>query len=635
MRGRPGFVSILRGIEDAYRNRPADVEKTANQLVTMLQQFAVPGTGDAVITIDDVAIQGLIRQSIDDYDPRHGGFGGAPKFPRETLLELLLVYIQTPAPDAPLKARVGPMLFHTLDALAFGGIRDHLGGGFHRYSTDAHWLVPHFEIMLYDNAMLAWCYVEAFRQTKDARYESVARGIFDFVLREMTSPAGLFYTAFDAEVDSQEGLNYLWTKDEVADLLRAKLGDGPREKERIARFLSVYGLDAGPNFADPHHGTGIPDKNILFLAHTTVTPSAPPHEVAERSALLDPDLASLRQILLEARMKRKQPLLDTKIITGWNALMIRALAFGGQILGDPHYTAAAARAADRLLVDHRSPNGGLHRTSRDGVAKYPGFLDDYSFLIQSLLALETATGDGIWKQRAGDLATIMLEKFGDPQFGGFFFTEKDASDLIVRQKTGTDSPLPSGAAIAAIVLLELGHVAHARNTLWAFAHQMESQGGGMSAMVQAALQYVRKAGPFTISPDSRISAETRPQAPHQTARDVVNASAAWAGPQELRVRLSITSGYHINAHDLSADLGLITTTLTVRDDPTAVVEYPRGEELTLNAGTLPTRVYSGNIEITVRLSSPPNAGQAVQMSLVYQACDDSACLPPTKIQIAL
>ena len=212
--GRPGFVSVLRGIEDAYRNRKADVDQTAGQLEQVLQQVSEPEPPRADITIDEKYIEGVVARSAHDYEPQFGGFGQAPKFPRETLLELLLMH-QRSNPN-PQRLR---QLRHALDAMMYGGIRDQLGGGFHRYSTDEKWLVPHFEIMLYDNAMLAWCYAEAFRQTDDIRYADVARGIFDFVLREMTSPDGAFYTAFDAEVDAREGLSYLWTKDEIEQVL--------------------------------------------------------------------------------------------------------------------------------------------------------------------------------------------------------------------------------------------------------------------------------------------------------------------------------------------------------------------------------------------------------------------------------
>jgi hypothetical protein len=619
--GRPGFVSILRGIEDAYRNRPGDVEKTAEQLVNLLRQFAEPSGPEAPVKIDEAFVEGLIRRSVSDYDAKHGGFGGAPKFPRETLLELLLVWLRSSAPASAFKSQVSRMLRHTLDALADGGIRDQLGGGFHRYSTDAHWLVPHFEIMLYDNAMLAWCYVEAFAQTKEPRDAEVARGVFDFVLREMTSPEGAFYTAIDAEVDSQEGLNYLWTAGEIQALL------GPQD---AAIFNKVYGVARGPNFADPHHGSGVAEKNILFLPQPIAKTAA---ELRLDAGALEARLAPMRQKLYEARMKRKQPLLDTKVITSWDALMIRALAHGGKVLNEPRYVAAAEKAAGFLLDKHRAPAGGLFRTSRDGVAKYHGFLDDYAFLVQALLALAEATGTVAWKDRAADLSSMMIEKFGDAIEGGFFFTEKDATDLIVRQKTGSDSPLPSGNAVAAMALLELGLPTEPRWTLAKFVHSLASQGEGMSAMVQAALLYLRKHGSFEVSANPLSPENDAPIEQAEYAKLVVSAEAKWRTPADLVISLRIASGFHINAHDVPASEGLVATRLTVLDDPSAEVNYPKGEQMQFPFVDKPISVYSNDLQISVRFSSPRKMGPAFQVTLVYQACNDSACMPPVMKQI--
>ena len=231
------------------------------------------------------------------------------------------------------------MIRHTLDALAAGGIRDHLGGGFHRYSTDAHWLVPHFEIMLYDNAMLAWIYAEAFAQTGVQRYEQVARRILDFLLREMRSPKGLFYTALDAEVDGMEGANYLWTLDEVRDVL------GEADAEVFAR---AYGLNAGPNFVDPHHGGAQPEKNVLFRAEFSDSIAKSLNvPVAE----IDLRLAEMREKLYLVRQKRKQPGLDTKILISWNALVISALARAGRIFKESKYSAAALMATLGQLLE--------------------------------------------------------------------------------------------------------------------------------------------------------------------------------------------------------------------------------------------------------------------------------------------
>ncbi len=619
--GRPGFVSILHGLDDAYRNRRADVAQTADQIFNVLRRVAEPGAPDRPVRIDDAFIDDLIERSTSDYDPTHGGFGGAPKFPRETLLELILVYLRDvpddPAASSP-KSKFHRMIFHTLDALAAGGIRDHLGGGFHRYSTDAEWLVPHFEIMLYDNAMLAWCYVEAYRQTGEPRYAAVARGVFDFVLREMTSPAGAFYTALDAEVDGQEGLNYLWTAEEI----ESRLGD---DDARL--FNSVYGVDRGPNFADPHHGSGIPENNILYLPE-------PLESVAKALGTsvdqLEKRIEPMRQKLKAARNMRKQPLLDTKVLTSWNALMIRALAYGGQNLSESRYVDAAAKALGFLLEHHQTAAGGLYRTSRDGRKQYDGFLDDYASLIHAMLALKDAGAKGDWQALSSRLADAMSERFGDPA-GGFYFTDERSTDLIVRQKTATDSPLPSGNAVATMALLSLGQADAARATIVAFAQQLQHNGEGMSSMVQAAMLYLRQTGePFTVPAKAERSPTKveRPQPPGEVAKDVVRLRAEWAGATELHAKLSIAEGFHLNAHGPGAggDVPLVPTGLSVRGRAIVeAIEYPPGEERRLAIVETPVRVYDGDVTIVIRFKDPP--ASKVHVSVTYQACDESACLP--------
>jgi uncharacterized protein YyaL (SSP411 family) len=501
--GRPGFVSIVRWIADAYQNRREEVEASAEELTGILRQLSEPHRPDSAIAIDREFLARLVDRSVMDYDPAQGGFGAAPKFPRETLLELLLTYCSSLTGDLPLlpdaterRGKILPMVLHTLDAMAAGGIRDHLGGGFHRYSTDARWLVPHFEIMLYDNAMLAWCYIEAYRQTEEPKYAQVARGILDFVLREMTSDDGAFYTAFDAEVDAREGASYLWTQEQVEEILGA---------ENAKLFNRAYGLDLGPNFADPHHGSGKPDQNVLYL----------PHPLSEDE---DRQLAPLRQKLYEARQKRRQPRLDTKIITNWNALAIRAFAYAGQILQEARYVQAATRCAEFLLANHRLADDGLYRTSRDGKPKYAGFLDDYASLIQTLLALREATGMDHWKDLAAKLAIVMIERFDDRQHGGFYFSDAKSDDLIVRQKTASDSPLPSGNALAAMVMNELNQPELSRRTIEAFARQLHEQAEGMSAMLQAAMLCIRQHGAIEVSADPTAP---RTPTPQQIAADVV------------------------------------------------------------------------------------------------------------------
>lgn len=613
--GRPGFVTVLRAIDDAFHNRLADVEKTCAQLTGVLEQLSGPPAPEAPITINGGFIDHLVDRSTADYDARLGGFGGAPKFPRQTLLEMLLVYLRDlPARDR--KDRIAGMLRHTLDAMARGGIRDQLGGGFHRYSTDAHWLVPHFEIMLYDNAMLAWVYAEMHGQFGEKRDAAVARGICDFVLREMTSPDGAFFTAFDAEVDAREGLTYLWTAAQVEQVL------GP-DDARL--FNHVYGLDRGPNFADPHHGTGAADTNILYLPQTLDQLVEGTTQTAEQ---LEEKLAPMRQKLCEARRQRKQPMLDTKIITSWNALMIRALAHAGTVLGEPRYIDAAKKAADFLLTRHAAGEGALWRTSRDGRQRHPGFLDDYAFLAQALLALHDATGHAQRRQQAAAVATQMVERFGDDENGAFYFTPAGMRDLIVRQKVATDSPLPSGNAAAAMALLELDQSDLARDVLAAFAKQVDEHAEAMSAMIEAAILYSRAYGSIAVTP-GLFSGPRRPESPEQTAAGVVSVEAAWMGPDELHVHLGILDAFHINASETTE--GLAPTRLTVSADvagDVAEIEYPPGEERAFAFQQAPIRVYDGAATIVVRFARPMTGQPLISMSLTYQACNDNACFPP-------
>jgi uncharacterized protein len=606
--GRPGFPRILAAVEDAYRNRPSEVNASADQLVRALNQVSRPEAPAKAFSIDEGWIERMIRRSTGDFDEVLGGFGSAPKFPRQTLLELLLKKLATEE-DQSLRH----MLNFSLDAMMHGGIRDHLGGAFHRYSTDAQWLVPHFEIMLYDNAMLLWIYAEAYAQTKDPRHAAVARGIAEFVMAELTSPTGGFFTALDAEVDAAEGGSYLWTSEQVREALAGEVSE-----EDIARFLRVYGLDEGPNFADPHQGNGMPDQNVLYLCE--------PGE-RERSALLDLKLAEARKMLYAARRKRKQPRLDNKVLTSWNGLMIRGMAHAGQILGDESFVAAAAKAADYLLEHHRDANDGLLRASVDGKAKLPAFLDDYAFLAQGLLALAEAGGDEDRRRQASDITAEMKTRFYAPDSGGFFYTQAGSADLIVRQMVGTDSPLPSGNGIAAQVLLELGDEPAARKTVEVFAGHLQSMGEGMSALLQAAMECVAKGGPIEVKGGGGKG--DRPPTPEQMAQDVLELSGTWIDDRSLELVCVIAAGYHVNSPDAKGPLVPLRVTISSEAGVSAErIEYPAGIMKQMEfAESEPISVYEGQLRIMVRLNKPLPSDGELSLTIQYQACNDQACLP--------
>jgi uncharacterized protein YyaL (SSP411 family) len=612
--GRPGFARVVTAVAESYRVRRAAVEESASQAVEVLRSAAQPIAPAQAIVVDESWVQGLIDRCTVEYDTVHGGFGTAPKFPRQTLLELLLVHNRRQNDPVLLG-----MVLSSLDAMARGGIRDQLGGGFHRYSTDEKWLVPHFEIMLYDNAMLAWLYVEAFAQTRETRFATVACGIFDFVLREMTGRGGEFFTAIDAEVDGVEGQSYLWTEADVEAVLGL-------DDARL--FNRIYALDDGPNFVDPHHGGGVADRNVL---HRPQDPEDAARDLNVAPAELEDRLGVMRDKLLAARKERKQPILDTKVLTGWNGLMIRALAYGGQVLSDQKYLAAAERAADWLLKNHRDAAGGLIHTSRDGRAKGEAFLDDYAMLIQSLLALEAA-GNSTRGVQAQQLADRMLREFGPSPGGALYFTGQRTDDLSVRQIVGTDSPLPSGNAVAASALIDMGRHEAAWAIIRAFAGTLSQSGDGMNAMVQAAWLYVTTFGAVTADVPDAMD-----RAPGAAGKSqAVSLSARWIDPRNLRVTAVIAPGYHINAAEPAA--GLIATRLTVAGDTaadsqvlaTAVerIDYPPGSERAFAFADAPLVVYENDVAIGVTFKKAMIGNPAIVVSLSYQACTSGECLLP-------
>jgi uncharacterized protein len=428
--GMPGFDQILDAVIDAWTNRREQAITAADQLTAEIQKVgALEGGGEQEALSHDL-IRGAVSQLARAFDSTFGGFGQAPKFPHPMDLQLLLaVYSRNQQPG------LLDMVRTTLDRMAAGGIYDHLGGGFARYSVDARWLVPHFEKMLYDNALLARAYTDAYLVTSDENYARVVRETLDYVLRDMTDPAGGFYSTEDADSEGEEGLFYTWTPDEIDEVL----GD-----ERGATFGRVFDVTDVGNFEG---------RSILNLPKTI-----------EQSAKLlkrSPDelvnqLVQSKSALFEVREKRVHPGKDDKVIVAWNGLMIDALARAGAALDEPRYVAAAQAAAEFILADMRREDGRLLHTWRDGQAKLDAYLDDYASLANSLVTLYEATGDERWIDESVQLVDVMLDKFADPAGGGFFYTANDHEKLLTRTKELTDSSVPSGNALAATALLRLG-----------------------------------------------------------------------------------------------------------------------------------------------------------------------------------
>jgi uncharacterized protein len=413
-----GFLTILRELAETYRAEPQRVAGAAQSITAAIRSAmagGAAGEGAPGTDVLDAAAHYYQRA----YDARYGGIKGAPKFPSSLPVRLLLRQHRRTG-DAALLG----MAEHTLEMMAAGGMHDQIGGGFHRYSTDERWLVPHFEKMLYDNALLALAYAEAWQVTKRHDFARVLRTTLDYVLREMTAPGGGFFSATDADSEGEEGTFFVWRDDEIRRLLGSVA-------ERFTRF---YGVTPRGNFEG---------KNVLFV---------PQPDENEWEAL-----AGARDLLRVAREARPHPLRDDKILGSWNGLMISALAVGGRVLGEMRYIAAAARAADFVLAELRD-DGRLQRSWKDGRASGPGFLEDDAFCVAGLLDLYEATFDRRWLAEALALAERTESLFGDGERGGWFRSAGDHEKLIAREKPTHDGAEPSGASVALLNALRLGTI---------------------------------------------------------------------------------------------------------------------------------------------------------------------------------
>lgn len=421
--GRPGFPRVLEGIAIAWNTRRDDVLQNAEGLTAHItQQMTATGPAPqpaAVALLDNAAAQ-LTRT----FDAKDGGWGNAPKFPNSGAI-LLLLRIHHRTKDAKLLH----MATHTLDKMARGGMYDQLGGGFHRYSVDGEWLVPHFEKMLYDNAQLAQAYLEAYQATGNEFYKQIVIETLDYVLRDLRDAGGGFHSAEDADSEGEEGKFYIWTAAEIESVLGA---------ERAALFNRHYNIRAKGNFEshEPYHA----GQNI-------------PHVTTD--AVLSPEVAEARATLFAVRAKRVRPHLDDKVLTSWNALMISAFAQAGAVLDIPRYTEAAVEAG-QFLIQHMERDGVLLRAHREGQSRLSGYLDDYAFTVNAFVDLYEATGDAQWVRHARRLADAMFERFWDEEAGTLYFTALDHKDLLVRTKPTYDGAEPSGNSIAAMALLRLG-----------------------------------------------------------------------------------------------------------------------------------------------------------------------------------
>jgi uncharacterized protein YyaL (SSP411 family) len=422
--GMPAWTQVLQAIGEAWAERSEEIRAGGEGLRERLSGGA--GLKPSSEPIDVGALDVAVARLRESFDPVNGGFGGpptppshAPKFPQASVVEFLLCRGEQ------------DMALRTLRAMAGGGIHDHVGGGFARYSVDARWTVPHFEKMLYDNALLARAYLHGFQHSGEPRLQEACRDTLDWALREMRGPEGGFYSALDADSEGVEGRFYVWTVGELRDALG---GDADAA-------IAWFGATEEGNFVDPHHPA--PGLNVLEDRGQR------PDEATQ---------ARIRTRLFEIRERRTRPGLDDKRLTSWNALMIAALAEAGAALDEARYTDAAVACAEFVLRDLRNSDGRLLRTYNDGAAKLDGYLEDHAFLLEALLALFETTCEERWFVQARALADVLIARFADEKHGGFFSTAVDGEALIARRKDLEDSPIPSGGSSTAMGLLRLAEL---------------------------------------------------------------------------------------------------------------------------------------------------------------------------------
>ena len=490
--GLPSFQQVLLSLAEAYDTRRDEVLRSAESVREYLRATtgaAMPEAEASETEILDRAASSLLSQ----LDRAHGGFGGAPKFPQAMNLEVLLRHHHRTGDEAALS---GVEL--TLRKMANGGIYDQLGGGFARYSVDAYWLVPHFEKMLYDNALLSRLYLETYEATGDPFYSRIAEETLDYVLRDMTSEEGGFYSAEDADSEGEEGKFYVWTPGEI----RGIVGD-PDDARLAERF---WGVTEGGNFEG---------KNILHVPRSPEEVGAEfglsPAEVWER-------ISKIRPRLFDAREERVRPGRDEKVLAAWNGLMLRSFALAARVLGRDDYREAAEKNASFLLEKLRD-GGRLRRSYKDGRARFNGYLEDYAMVADGLVALYEATFDTRWLVAAGDLCDAILELFWDEEQRGFYDTPADHEQLVTRPRDVYDSAAPSGNSVATDVLLRLSllldredHRARAEAVLDAMSGGMEKLPGAFGRLL-AALD-------FHLSRPREVAIVGEPGAPD--TRELVN-----------------------------------------------------------------------------------------------------------------
>ncbi len=641
----PAFPQVLAGVSSAWQQDRAAVIEQAQKLAEAVRERVAETEAPVRVGVPQVteAVASLLRL----HDSRHGGFGGAPKFPQPVYLDLLLA-IRPSAADETLSA-IDAVVRSTLEHMALGGIFDQVGGGFHRYSVDEHWTVPHFEKMLYDNAQLISVYARAAKIYEDRFFHRTASRTIEYILREMTltttdaEVSGAFFSAQDAEVNHREGQNYLWTQAQVEDALIA---------DNAALVVKAYSIDDGPNFRDPHHPDD-PPANILRWPDSPANVAAqlnlPEGELLQR-------LDDINAKLYEVRQRRDQPSTDDKVIAAWNGLMIGALAEAGAILSEPSWVRAAEHAAHFALRHLITPDGSVRRTVRvDTSSAKPvvqpggaGVLEDYAALAHGFLQLHRVAGVATspWLTEAKRLLEGAHTRFADPASGGYFDTQADQPDLFVRARSAYDGALPSGSSLLVNALLDAFEISGDRayfnraldaiRATSAFVAGSPLGAAGTTRALfrailidQAAVQqrFADDAAPVTNLPEDFTPVEI-----HAAVERVALAPEQ---PLAIDLRVFIDDGYHVNAADPGSgpgaeDLVPFRVHIVNGGGVEVYADYPEGA---LYGPDGDIRVYAGEFELKVVLERKGKWTGNPLIAVTYQACTEDACLMPRTVEL--
>ena len=639
-----GFPSILGRLNDLWKDKREQLEANADILANETRRVMRPKLSLKPIEVNDTLVAKSFEAVVNSFDPDFGGVDfqskrpDGPKFPTPTKL----LFVQEMLKHKP-DADTAELLDLTLMQMACGGIRDHLGGGFHRYSVDRKWLVPHFEKMLYDQAQLADVYVNAFVATQKPLYKQVAEEILTFVEREMTSNEGGFYSALDAETNGIEGESYVWEAREIDNILGAAAAD----------FKEAYHVK---DLSDFEHG------NVLRLSTGEVKALEGPR--AER-------LAVSRQKLLTVRDQRQRPLRDEKTLTSWNGLMMGAFARAGALLNQPDFVRTAERGANFVLANLRDAEGRLLRTHTAGKAKLNAYLDDYAFVIDGLLALHDATDDARWFKAAKELQDDQLKMFRDETGGGFFFTSHHHEELLARTKNCYDGVLPAGNSVSARNLIKLAkltgeqrYLDEARTIVELFASNLEQAPRSLTVLALAASELLaadKPKGQSDTPRDDRVQqvgandttakageklillAEQQEERPKKDelvrARAYLSTDRLPAGGTcRIVVLLDVKEGWHINANPPSPDF-LKPTKLSFKSKSGVTLAdpvYPKGHGFKMEGEDMDAMVYEGEVAIEGTLTVPKSSGgvtDEMEITVNYQACNEKGCQPPKSIKL--